>query len=115
MQVTLELPESLAARLPRKPDELADVIARGLRPLWAATEGIGGEVLGFFASGPTAREIIEYKPSAELAERSRILLEKNARGDLTDEEAGMLGELAQLDSLMSLIKAEARKRLAKAA
>ncbi|HRJ11257.1 MAG TPA: hypothetical protein PK490_22690, partial [Prosthecobacter sp.] len=115
MQVTLDLPDSLAKRLPAEPGQLASILERGLRGMWAATAGAGKEVIEFLASGPSPSAIVTFKPSAQFAERSRDLLEKNTAGRLAPEEAAELDELAQLDSLVSILKAEARKRLQQSA
>jgi hypothetical protein len=114
MQVTLDLPESVAKRLPSEPGQLASIFERGLRGMWAATAGAGREVIEFLASGPSPAAIVTFKPSVQFAERSRDLLAKNTAGSLAPEEAAELDELAQLDSLVALLKAEARKRLPQA-
>jgi hypothetical protein len=110
MQVTLDLPETLAARLPREPGQLAEISERGLRGTWAATAGIGREVLEFLASGPSPLALVGHKPSQALVDRTRVLLEKNSSGTLADDEAAELDELAHLDALVSLLKAEVRKQ-----
>ena len=115
MQVTLDLPESVAKRLPSEPGQLASILERGLRGMWAATAGAGREVIEFLASGPSPAAIVTFKPSAQFVERSRDLLEKNTAGSLAPEEAAELDELAQLDSLVSILKAEARKKVPQAA
>jgi hypothetical protein len=110
MQVTLDLPETLASRLPREPGQLAEIIERGLRGDWAATAGIGREVLEFLASGPSPLALVGYKPSQALVDRTRVLLEKNSSGTLSAGETAELDELVQLNSFVSLLKAEARKQ-----
>ncbi|MGV3661879.1 MAG: hypothetical protein ACO1TE_16955 [Prosthecobacter sp.] len=115
MQVTFELPDSVARRLPKEPEQIASILERGLRGMWSATTGAGREVIEFLASGPTPAAIMTFKPSSKLAERSSTLLAKNSEGRLDPEEAAELDELAQMDSLVSILKAEARKRLTGAA
>ncbi|MDP1586996.1 MAG: hypothetical protein Q8M07_04605 [Prosthecobacter sp.] len=115
MQVTLDLPESVAKRLPKEPALIASIFERGLRGMWSETAGAGREVIEFLASGPGPAAILKFKPSQALAARSSTLLEKNSAGKLEPEEAAELDELAQLDSFVSILKAEARKRLPEAA
>lgn len=105
----------MAKRLPTEPGQLISILERGLRGMWSATAGAGREVIEFLASGPTPADIVTFKPSAQFAERSRDLLEKNTAGRLATEEAAELDELAQLDSLVSILKAEARKKLPQSA
>jgi len=114
MQVTLDLPDAMAKRLPKEPDQIASILERGLRGAWSATSGAGREVIEFLASGPKPSAIVKFKPSRALARRSAALLAKNANGVLSSEDAAELDELAQLDVLVSILKAEARKQLAAA-
>jgi hypothetical protein len=109
--VTIDLPETLASRLPREPEQLAEIFERGLRGSWAASPGMGAEVLGFLASGPSPSALVGYQPSPALVDRTRALLEKNSSGALSAEEAAELDELGQLDAFVSLLKAEARKQI----
>ncbi len=111
MQITLELPESLAKRLPREPEQIVSILEHGLRGMWSATAGAGREVVEFLASGPSPEAIVQFKPSKKLSKRGSSLLEKNLAGNLEPDEVAELDELAQLDSLVSILKAEARKRL----
>jgi hypothetical protein len=111
MQVTLDLPECVVKRLPTDPAQLGSILERGLRGMWAATTGEGREVIEFLASGPSPAAIVCFKPSAQFAERSRDLLEKNTASGLSPDEVAELDELAQLDALMSILKAEASKKL----
>ena len=115
MQVTLEVPDAVAMKLPQEPEQIATILMRGLRGMWSASAGAGREVIEFLASGPSPADIVRYKPSAALAERSGLLLDKNSTGSLSNDEASELDELAQLDSLVAILKAEARKQLKDAA
>ncbi len=112
MQVTLDLPDAMAKRLPKEPGQIASILERGLRGMWSATSSAGREVFEFLASGPTPAAIVAFKPSPALSKRSAELLEKNSSGGLAVEEEAELDELAQLDILVSILKAEARKQLA---
>ena len=106
MQVTIEIPDKLAQQLGPGRERLAEIIARGLRRSWAGTSGLRREVIAFLARRPTAEEILEFRPSATLVERSRDLLDRKQEGVLTPEEEAELEEMAEVDRFVSLIKTE---------
>jgi hypothetical protein len=97
MQVTIELPDPLARRL-----------APG------GNHRTRREVATFLARGPSPEEIAAFRRSESFIERSRELLDRNREGLLSPEEQAELEEIASLDDLMMLVKAEARKALAAA-
>jgi hypothetical protein len=72
------------------------------------TEKACGEVVDLFARGTTSIEIVGFKPSPETHERARCLLDRSKSNQLTEDEAGELERLGQIESLMQLVKARAR-------
>jgi hypothetical protein len=108
MQVTLELPDKLAAQLQPERDRVAEFIARGMRRSWSANSSLRREVISFLARRPTVEEIVAFRPSEAAIERSRELLHRNSEGTLTPEEEAELDEMCDVDRFVSLIKAEAR-------
>lgn len=106
MQVTIDIPEHLAARLEPQREFLAEILETGLRlRSWAGASALAQEVLDFLASGPRPEEIAAYCPSPAAVERSARLLARNREGALTPAEEAELDEMALLDQLMALIKA----------
>ena len=69
------------------------------------------EVLEFLTSRPTLEEIIAFKPSEGTVERMRYLLDKNKNGNLSETESRELDQMEQMDHIMILLKARARKKL----
>jgi len=65
------------------------------------------EVVSFFASGPSRREISTFRLSEEALARLRQLLLKKSAGTLTDDEAGELDGCVHLDRLLLLIRSRA--------
>ena len=72
------------------------------------TEKAYGEVVDLFARGTTSIEIVGFKPSTETQERARYLLDRLKSNQLTEDEAGELERLGQIESLMQLVKARAQ-------
>ena len=108
MQITLEIPDDLAIRLRPMQEHVAEIIERGLRQHWSEATGLRREVIRFLASGPRPDDIVRYRPSQDSQLRAQELLDLARQGALHQAEEAELDELTQLDSLVSLIKAEAR-------
>ena len=69
------------------------------------------EIVDLFARGASSAEVLAFRPSPETQERVRELLERNAAGELTDNEAAELEVFAQLEHLMQFVKARAEEYL----
>jgi len=111
MQMTIDLPDQLARQLEPELGRLAEIIERGLQPRGTASSANWREIIAFLARGPRPEEIIAFRPLETHRERSRELLDKNRQGTLTPAEESDLEEREQLNYLMMLLKAEARKIL----
>ncbi|PWU13209.1 MAG: hypothetical protein C5B50_19820 [Verrucomicrobia bacterium] len=108
MQVTLDLPEDLARTLEGERQRIVKIITRGLRPETAQVSELRREVVSFLAHGPQPSEIIAFHPSERVAARASELRHKNQEGKLTPAEEAEMDDLAEIDKLISLLKAEAR-------
>jgi hypothetical protein len=51
------------------------------------------EMIDLFARGRSARDVLDFRPSASAQNRARYLLEQNRLGQLTPEEASELEKL----------------------
>lgn len=111
MQMTIEIPDKLAAQLEPERSHLVDIIERGLRHRLSEASGLRREVISFLARGPQPAEIIAFKPSAAAMEHVRGLIARRKEGSLKPSEAAEMEEIAELDEMVSLIKAEARVHL----
>jgi hypothetical protein len=111
MQVTIDIPEHLAARLEPERGHVAEIIERGLACEWSRTSKLAQEVMAFLARSPEPREIIAFHPCEESAHRVRELLRKNSEGSITPEEEAELDEMEAVNHLFTLVKARARRSL----
>lgn len=89
MQLTLQIPDDLAADLRPREARLTRILSLGLRELDA--EGAAGfsglaDVLEFLASLPTPEQIMALRPSQVLQAQIDQILERSRGGVLTDEE-----------------------------
>jgi hypothetical protein len=69
------------------------------------------QVLDFLARSPSAREIIEFRPSPEAQKRFSELLEANRQRQLTVAEKEELDHYVRIDQMVSLLKAKAYRHL----
>ena len=112
MQLTIEIPDSLAKQLEPQQGRLAEVLARGLRRGWSGASELRREVISFLARRPTTGEILEFRPSEAAVNRSRELLARQQEGALNAEEEAELDEMCEVDSFVSLIKTEILQQVA---
>lgn len=70
-------------------------------------ERVYDEIINFIASGPSQKEVIEFRPSEELSERVADLLYRRKTTGLTQEEESELQHFLFLEHAMRLAKARA--------
>lgn len=69
------------------------------------------EIVEFIAGGSTSQDVSQYRPSAETSARVDSLLRKEKNEGLLPEETVELNDYLQLEHLMRMAKARARKKL----
>jgi len=67
------------------------------------------EVVDLFARGGGATAVLAFRPSDEAQARVRDLMSRSKEGRLTEEEQAELERFAELEHLMQLVKARARR------
>ncbi|CAG0986786.1 hypothetical protein ANRL3_02497 [Anaerolineae bacterium] len=72
------------------------------------------EVIEFIASGTTPRSIIAFQPSVAARKRVADLIQREKTTGLSDEDKSELDHYMQLEHLMRLAKARARRHVANA-
>ena len=65
------------------------------------------QILEFLAAGPSAQEIIAFRPQPEVQERFSQLLEVNRQRDLTSQEEEELDHYIRIERMLALLKAKA--------
>lgn len=66
------------------------------------------EIIDLLAQAPN---VLEFRPSEEARRRVWELVDREKTGDLSEEEKSELEHYTQIEHLMRLVKAQARKRL----
>ena len=77
----------------------------------AKNETLFDEILDFLATSPSSEAILGYQPPETLQKRLNILLDKNNRGRLSEEEGIELEEFLRMNRLISRLKLKVRQRL----
>jgi O-succinylbenzoate synthase len=72
------------------------------------------EVIDFIAEGATPDSIIAFQPSETAKQRVADLIRREKTTGLTADETSELNHYMELEHLMRLAKARARKNIAKA-
>jgi hypothetical protein len=110
-EITIEVPDALAARLSSVRDRLPEMLARGLEEQAPLPAEVYRYVLEFLASHPSPEAVVGFQPTPAMQERISELLEKNRAGQLTPSEAAELDEYEWINRLVRKFKIQALKDL----
>jgi hypothetical protein len=69
------------------------------------------EIVEFIASGATPANVAAFRPSAHTKQRVAELIEKEKTSGLSHDEASELSHYLQLEHVMRLAKARARRHI----
>ena len=92
-----------------------EILERGLAGSSNARSALAHEIIQFLGRGPSAREIVSFRPSVESIERTEHLLTRNRESMLSPEERAEIEEICSWNRIFALIKAQARSNLPMAA
>lgn len=102
--VTIEVSAPLAQRLSLHSDRIDEIVGLGLGELSPLSNRVYRYILSFLADNPTPAEIVGFRPSPEMQERLRVLLEWGKTEMLTPVEQAELDEYERIEHLMILLK-----------
>jgi hypothetical protein len=69
------------------------------------------ELINFLAAGTTPETLVRFRPSEEVQQRVSELIEGRHNGVLSVEEESELEDFLQLEHILILAKAQARRHL----
>jgi hypothetical protein len=69
------------------------------------------ELIDFLAAGTTPEALIAFRPSPAVQDRISHLLTRNQEGLLSSEEQSELDDFVQLEHLLIMAKAQARRHI----
>ena len=70
------------------------------------------DIIDLFARGGGAPSVLSFRPTAESIERVRDLIARSKEAALTDDERDELDRFIEIERLMQLVKARARRLVA---
>lgn len=106
IDMTFTVPDELAERLEPIGPWLPTVIELGLLGFRTRAAAAVSEVVGFLATNPSPNEVLKFHLSDEAQIRLRRLLALNSEGVLSLEEQQELDELARLEHVLVMLKAQ---------
>lgn len=107
LEMTIQVPEPLAAELMTKGDRLSEVLAYGLQQLPPLPNETYQYILEFLVSQPSAAEVLHFGATPTMQARVTELLEQNRTGTLTVVESKELDEYVRINHLITMLKARA--------
>ncbi len=112
-KITFEVSEELSQQLAQVGKRLPELLALSLQqpPLPAH---IYRYILNFIASNPTPEEIAAFRPTSEMQDRLRILIERAKASELTEQERIELDEYERIEHLVIMLKAGNLRNLTRA-
>lgn len=115
MEITISVPDELAAQLQLIETEVPEILHLGMRE-WTARGALGllslAPLLETLASLPTPEEVLALRPSVALQTRLEELLEKNQHTGLSPSEQREWEQYHYLEHLVRMAKARAALKLA---
>ncbi len=112
--LTIEIPDDLMEQIAPIQDQLPELLRRCLQPPALSAQAYR-YILDFLASQPTAEAIATFRPTSEMQNRLRYLVNREQEGILTPEEAQELNDYEHIEHLIVLLKAGNLSYLAPAA
>ena len=104
-KITLEVSEELSTQVAALGgDRLSEALALGLRQSVVPSE-VYRYVLDFLTSNPTAAEIADFRPTTQMQERLRDLLDRSYGDRLTSAERHELDEYERIEHCVVMLKA----------
>ncbi len=115
VEMVVQVSEDLAQRLKPMSPWLSVVLELGLIGFKTPAVRTASEIITFLSKGPDPAEVIAYKASKAAQARLRRLLDLNQAGLLSVRDQAELDEIEQIEHVMILLKAKAKKQQLEAA
>jgi len=114
-QITLNISDELLEQLEKTGENPADWLSQRLPNFLKNTSTLPAHlyhyILDFIASNPTAQQISDFRPTVEMQERLKTLLERDRSGKLTPSEQIELDEYERIEHILIMLKTGNLKNL----
>ena len=114
VEITMQVPDSLARRLQLMYDWLPTVLELSLAGFKTQVAQTASEIVEFLAKGPSPSDVITYHVSDRAQKRLQRLLAVNEAGLASATEQAELDEIGRIEHIVILLKAQAQEKLTKA-
>ena len=111
VEITLQVPESLAERLRPVRAQLLEILEIGLQHKRPLSVRAYTQVVEFLATAPTPAEVMTFRASPAIQAEVNRLLDKHKNETLTPDEVDELDRVGDLEHILMALKARARQRL----
>jgi hypothetical protein len=106
IEMTLQLPDDLAARLGRSGRWVPAILSMSLDGFATRAAAAASELIGFLSTNPSSAALLEYHLSDNAQDRLRRLLALNAAGIASNDERAELDELERIEHFVVMLKAQ---------
>lgn len=114
MQITIDIPDSLAHQLQENIAKLPEILERGLWEVQSETVSPfseGADIINLLAAQPDLQTILSIRPAQSLQDRMSELLAIKKERELLQEEQAELDRYFWLEHLVRLAKGNAYRQL----
>jgi hypothetical protein len=111
VEITIQVPESLAEKIAANRERLPEVLALGFKELPSLPNEVYRSVMEFLASNPSPEAILDFDLSPAMRERATTLVRKEREGQAEAAEVAELDEYMRIDNILSTLKTGALRRI----
>jgi len=114
-QIILNIPDELLEQLEKTGENPADWLSQHLSNFLKSPSTLPAHlyhyILHFIVSNPTPEQNSDFRPTAEMQERLKTLLERDRTGKLTPSEQIELDEYERIEHIVIMLKTGNLKNL----
>lgn len=112
VEMTLQIPEKLAARIGASGVWFPTIIETGLLAFQSSsTVQASNELIRFLSSNPTPKDVLDFFLSEKYQDRLGYLLDLNGENEASESEIAELAEWTKLNHISILLKIQAANLL----
>ena len=111
VQMTMQVPNDLAKRIKPIRYWLPTILELSLVGFKTLATGTATEIIRFLSTNPSSQEVLDHQVSKRAQERLRRLLALNEAGMLGEIEQLELDEIQQIEHIMIMLKTQIAEEL----
>jgi hypothetical protein len=111
VEITIQVPESLAEKIAANRERLPEVLALGFEELPPLPNEVYRLVMEFLASNPSPDAILDFDLTSAMRERASTLVQRERAGQTSTAETAELDEYIRIDNILSTLKTRALRQM----